>query len=100
MTKHISGEKENLKEFTLEDKYKSLKTFKTFLQFFAWFVTLCYAYLARQTLIYGVGGSVSFSIFVLAIVLIAIPLSWYLILSLIKMINFLFDLDKHRNENS
>ena len=90
MIKHNSVDTKNLKEFTLEDKYKSLKTFKIFLQVFAWFVTLSYAYLA----------SVNLSISVLAILLIAIPVTWYFISSLIKMINFLFDLDKHRNEKS
>ena len=90
MIKHNSVDTKNLKEFTLEDKYKSLKTFKIFLQVFAWFVTLSYAYLA----------SVNLSISVLAILLIAIPATWYVISSLNKMINFLFDLDKHRNEKS
>ena len=87
---------EKMMEDKLSEHYSWLRTYKNVLMYIGSLVTI----LSSISALYSVsmiGGGIVGLLLTLIPLIISLCITWYFILNTVKIINFLFDLDKHKS---
>lgn len=80
-------------ENKLSEHYSKLKSFRNVIQYVGYIVTVLSLVAALFMLISG-GGAAIIGIIISVLLLVWM---WYVIYNVVRMVNFLFDLDKHKS---
>ena len=84
-------------ENKLSEHYSELRTYKNVLMYIGYIITILSLISVFYSHIIIIEGDIVSLLFTLIPLIISLCIAWYFILNTVKIINFLFDLDKHKS---
>ena len=84
-------------ENKLSEHYSGLRTYKSVLMYIGYIITILSLISVLYSHIIIIEGDIVSLLFTLIPLIISLCITWYFILNTVTIINFLFDLDKHKS---
>ena len=85
-------------ENKLSEHYNGLRTYKNVLMYIGYVITILSLISVLYSHIIIIEGDIVSLLFTLIPLIISLCITWYFILNTVKIINFLFDLEKHKSD--